>query len=325
MTTKKTCLLIAPLSFYSYSEYLKSELTRVGYEVTISNDEYPANTIGKIMGKLKIPLLLWLTKPKLINNFLKEKSYDVTIIIKGRGMSTSLIKEIKKVCPIIIGYTYDSFKFHPHPKKWFKDLDAFFTFDYRDAEHNNLEIVELFSSFPDSTGPKNEIYDISGILRNHSKRLQFVDKVLSALPDSEKYIYIWEKNFVSFIQNFFKSPRLYFKYRKFIYFKPLSYEKYFEILKNSNSVIDFAHPYQSGNTIRCYEARSCGTKIITNNPFVFRDKNFNSENTILLEGKNEIPTMLKKYHEIKNSSSRKYNRSINNFVNDLLVKGKVIK
>ena len=130
---------------------------------------------------------------------------------------------------------------------------------------------------------------------------------------------------MSFIQNFFKSPRLYFKYRKFIYFKPLSYEKYFEILKNSNFVIDFAHPYQSGNTIRCYEARSCGTKIITNNPFVFRDKNFNSENTILLEGKNEIPTMLKKYHEIKNSSSRKYNRSINNFVNDLLVKGKVIK
>ena len=51
MNTKKTCLLIAPLSFYSYSEYIKDELTRVGYDVTISNDEYPANTIGENNGK----------------------------------------------------------------------------------------------------------------------------------------------------------------------------------------------------------------------------------------------------------------------------------
>ena len=29
MNIKKTCLLIAPLSFYSYSEYIKDELTRV--------------------------------------------------------------------------------------------------------------------------------------------------------------------------------------------------------------------------------------------------------------------------------------------------------
>ena len=325
MTTKKTCLLIAPLSFYSYSEYIKNELSRVGYEVIISNDEYPANTIGKILGKLKIPLLLWITKPRIVNSFLKGKKYDLTVIIKGRGMSSSLIKEIKKVCPKVIGYTYDSFKFHPHPKKWYKNVDAFFTFDYNDAEKNNLEVIELFSSLPDKIGNKKQNYEISGILRNHSKRLQFVDQVLSALPDSKKYIYIWEKNFVTFTQNFFKSPRLYFKYRKYIYFKSLSYEKYITILNNSNFVIDFAHPYQSGNTIRCYEAQSCGTKIITNNPSVFKDKHFNSENNILLREKSEIPTLLEKYYAIKNTVPEKYNRSINVFVNDLLEKGKVEK
>ena len=72
MITKRTCLLIAPLSFYSYSEYIKTELTRLGYKVTLSNDEYPANTIGKIMGKLKLPMLLWITKPRIKKNFLKK-------------------------------------------------------------------------------------------------------------------------------------------------------------------------------------------------------------------------------------------------------------
>lgn len=325
MTSKKTCLLIAPLSFYSYSEYIKDELTRVGYKVTISNDEYPANTIGKIMGKLKIPLLLWITKSRLVNDFLKSKKYDLAIIIKGRGISTSLIKEIKKVCPIVIGYTYDSLKYHPAPKNWLKDLNAFFTFDYRDAENNNLEIVELFSSLPDTIGDKKQNYEISGIARNHSKRLQFIDFVISALPNSEKLIYIYEQNVATFFHNFLRNPLLYFKYWKFIHFKPLSYKKYVDILNNSNFVIDFAHPDQSGITIRCYEAQSCGAKIITNNPFVFRDKHFNSKNTILLKEKSEIPTMVKRYHEIKNFSPEKYNRSINDFVNDLLEKGKVEK
>lgn len=326
MTTSKnkTCLLIAPLSFYSYSEYIKTELTRIGYDVTISNDEYPANTLGKIMGKLNLPMLSWITKPKIRKKYLEGRKYDLTIIIKGRGMSPSLIKEIKKVSNKTIGYTYDSFKFHPHPKNWFKHLDAFFTFDYRDAENNNLEVVELFSSFPDNIPIKKHQYEVSGILRNHSERLLFVDKVLSALPQSERFIYIWEKNFVSFFQNFFKNPHLYLKYRKYIFFKPLSYQKYIDILNNSNFVIDFAHPHQSGNTIRCYEARSCGTKIITNNSFVFRDKHSNRQNTILLKNYRNTSALIESYNQIKNSTPKIYDRSIKTFVNDLLIKGGVI-
>jgi hypothetical protein len=323
MTTKKTCLLIAPLSFYSYSEYIKNELSRVGYEVIISNDEYPANTIGKILGKLKIPLLLWITKPRIVNSFLKGKKYDLTVIIKGRGMSSSLIKEIKKVCPKVIGYTYDSFKFHPHPKKWYKNVDAFFTFDYSDAKKNNLEVIELFSSLPDTIGHKEKDYEISGIARNHSKRLHFIDLIMSTISNNKKSIYIYEQNLVTFFSNFTRNPLLYLKYRKFIHFKPLTYKKYIDILNRSNFVIDYAHPDQSGITIRCYEAQSCGAKIITNNPSVFKDKHFNSDNTILLKGKNEIPTLLEKYNTLKNIVPEKYNRSINVFVNDLLEKGKV--
>ena len=325
MITKRTCLLIAPLSFYSYSEYLKTELTRIGYEVTISNDEYPANAVGKIMGKLKIPFLLWITKHRLTNSYLKGKKYNLAIIIKGRGMSSLLIKEIKKSCSVVIGYTFDSFKYHPAPKKWMKDVDSFYTFDYRDAEKHNVEIIELFSSLPDKIENKKQGYGISGIARNHSKRLQFIDLVISAFPNAKNFIYIYEQNIVTFTINFLRNPLLYFKYRKFIFFKPLTYKKYIDVLNNSEFVIDFAHPDQSGITIRCYEAQSCGTKIITNNPYVFRDKNFNSENTILLNGKNGIPHLVKKYNEIKNLAPQRYNRSIKVFVNDLLEKGGVNK
>lgn len=315
--TKKKCLLIAPLSFYSYSQYIKEELQRIGYEVALSNDEYPANAVGKVMGKLKIPLLQRITKRTIVDHFLVNKQYDVTLIIKGRGMSNSLIKEIKKVCPVVIGYTFDSLKYHPAPAKWMHAVDFFYTFDYRDAEKKNLEIVELFSSIPDTTNSNNHKYEISGIARNHSQRLGYIDSVLSELPHIKAYLYIYEQNMVTFLQNFLKNPLLYLKYRKHIHFKSLPYSKYIDVLTNSNFVIDFAHPYQSGITIRCYEALSCGAKIITNNPYVYRDNHFTARNTILFN-KKENSNLLDKYKAIEHVQPPRHNRSIGLFVADLL-------
>ncbi|MEO6683130.1 MAG: hypothetical protein ABIN48_09930 [Ginsengibacter sp.] len=319
-STRKRCLLIAPLSFYSYSEYLKKELSGMGYEVVLSNDEYPANSIGKIMGKLKIPILLYTTKQKLYKDYILGKNYDIVIIIKGRGMSHPLIKELKKICPKVIGYTFDSFKYHPAPKNWYKKLDAFFTFDYKDGISNKVDIIELFSSLPESEGEKQVQYEISAIARNHSKRLHFIDGVLSQFPIENNFIYIYEQNIITFLQNIISSPVLYIKYWKYIYFKPLSYNRYIEILNISNFVIDFAHPDQSGITIRCFEAQSARTKVITNNPNVFKNTHFNDLNTILVEHKKDFSSLKEKFQNIKKNTPVKYNRNITAFVNDILEK-----
>src|SRR4051794_27750647 len=96
---KKSCLLIAPLSFYSYSSYLQKSLMAAGYEVTVSNDEYPDSVFGKIMGKLKIPFLLKTTRKIIKAKYVDGKSYDLVLINKGRGMSVRLIEDLKEVSP----------------------------------------------------------------------------------------------------------------------------------------------------------------------------------------------------------------------------------
>ncbi|MEO5991273.1 MAG: hypothetical protein ABIP68_06520 [Ferruginibacter sp.] len=292
----------------------------MGFEVILSNDEYPANALGKIMGKLKIPFLLKTTKQKLLNDYIKEKKYDLTVIIKGRGISPSLIKEIKRICPKVIGYTFDSLKYHPAPKNWFSSVDAFYTFDYKDAIDINVGVIELFSSLPGFTGIKKIKYEISAISRNHSQRLYFIDSILSKLPNKDNFIYIYEQNIITFMKNFISSPVLYIKYWKFIFFKPLPYKNYINILNRSNFVIDFAHPDQSGITIRCFEAQSCKTKVITNNPFVFKNPNFNTHNTILINKKGDESLLKEKYEEIKFHIPKRYNRDISEFVLDLLEK-----
>ncbi|MDT0677689.1 hypothetical protein [Autumnicola musiva] len=316
--TSKSCLLIVPTSFYSYSEHLKQALTLKNYNVVIANHEYPENTFGKIMGKLGIPLLLRMTKKKIIKKFIKNKSYDLVIIVKGRGMSTQLIEQLKRVSTKVVSYTFDSFKYHPAPLRWYKQVDNFYTFDYRDAQKHDLQIIELFSSMPESSSAKKINYQISAIVRNHSDRLKYISSVLNAISEKEAFIYIYEQNIILFLQNFIKNPFLYIRFWKYISFKSLPYEDYIRILRESNFTIDFAHPSQTGITIRCFEALSSQTKIITNNSHVRHYKYFNSDNTILFDPSSRPDSLLEHFERIRNIIPETHHRTINHFVDQLI-------
>jgi hypothetical protein len=270
------------------------------------------------MGKLHIPLLLPITKHVISNNFLKKKKYELVLIIKGRGMSVSLINELKTVSPKVIGYNFDSFSYNSAPLKWYKYTNKYFTFDYRDAEKYTLPIVELFSSVSDKINRKQKEYELSAILRNHSERLNYTNSVLNIINPKKFFIYIYEKNIFTFLINFINSPILYLKYMKHIKFKPLSYEDYIDVLNKSTFTIDFAHPKQSGITIRCFEALSTQTKIITNNLFVKKNKHFNNQNTIIYSSKNNKKNLKTQYTSMFNNKIKKYKRTIYDFIKDLV-------
>ncbi|PZX49677.1 hypothetical protein LV84_04208 [Algoriphagus ratkowskyi] len=316
--TQKKCLLISPQSFYFYSEYLSKTLASYNYDVVVSNDEYPDNTFGKIMGKLKIPLLRSITEKKILKDFVEGNTYDLVLIIKGRGISPSLLKALKQVSTQVIGYSFDSFKYFDAPLKWLKDVDKFYTFDYRDGDKHNIPIIELFSSMPENNDEKVSTYKISAIVRNHSDRLKYINDVLSNLDEKNIFVFIYEQNIITFLQNFINNPLLYIKFWKHISFKPLPYKEYIRVLNESDFTIDFAHPAQSGITIRCFEALSSQTKIITNNPFVKRNKYFTENNVIIFENNSDSTILKKKFRDIESKIPVKNNRSINNFIEDLI-------
>lgn len=314
----KTCLLIAPTSFYSYCEYIRKTLSTYGYNVSVSNDEYPANLLGKIMGKLRSPVLLYLTAKKIRARFIKDKSYDLVLIVKGRGISKSLIDELKHVSPRVIGYSFDSFKYHPAPLRWYKSVHEFYTFDYRDSERHALPVIELFSSLPENEKPKKISYEVSAIVRNHSGRLMYIDKVLASVTAASTFVYIFEHNVFSLVWNFMKSPLLYLKFRKYIFFKPLPYQEYTRVLHESNFTIDFAHPSQTGITIRSFEALCANTKIITNNPNFSRYKFFNETNTILFDNMKETDRLRMQFEKIKSCTPQNHCRTVNHFVEEII-------
>jgi hypothetical protein len=317
---KKKCLIIMPSGFYSYPEFFCKAFLSLGYIPTISHDGYPNSIIGSIMGKIHIPLFLTITDKVITEKFIKDETYDLILIIKGRGISVSLLQKLKQISPKIIGYNFDSFNYNKAPLLWFKFVNKYFTFDYRDAEDHNLPVVELFSSIPDSLKTKTWRYEISAIGRNHSKRLQYIDEVLSNIAADKKFIYIYEQNIFTLCENFIRHPFLYIKYKKNIFLKSLPYKDFTEVLVNSNFIIDYAHPSQTGITIRCFEALSCQTKIITNNPFVNRYEQFNATNTIVFNNSSDKSIFKDQYDRIYNQVPLKHKRTIYNFITDLISK-----
>lgn len=318
----KSCLLVIPRHFYSFEKLIKGTLEKKGYEVIVSNDEYPSDNFGKILGKLHIPVLLPITERVVYRDYLENKHYDLILIFKGRGIGRSLIQKMMNSATRVIGYNWDSFKYNKAPLRWYKYSTKYCTFDYRDAENFNLPLVELFSSInPDNieNAERNVQYEISAIIRNHSGRLRYLDKSLNILNKKNVFIYIYEQNIFFMLINFFRNPFLYLKYKNNIFFKPLSYRDYVDVLNKSEFTIDYAHPDQSGLTMRCFEALSTGTKIITNNPFINKFDHFNESNSVLFIENETTPQELKdSYESCKGKPTLLENRTISDFIGELI-------
>lgn len=315
----KKALLIAPTAFYSFAKLMARGLESRGYEVVIANDEYPSNVLGKLLGKLRIPFILQrITERVLGERFLGGARYALVVIVKGRGLSPKLIARLKQHADRVVAYNFDSFGFNPAPLPWIRLVDKYCTFDFADAEAYGLPRVDLFSSLPMAENGTERRYFLSAILRNHSDRLKYLDRVLSALPHGEKRIYIFESSLITLVFNAIKNPLLYWRYRGAIHTTSLPYPEYVSILADSVFTLDFAHPKQTGITIRCFEAAASGTKLITNNPFTLRHPYFSDANVVVF-GLKEPPAALREYLSKPNSDMPSPQaRTLDHFFDEIL-------
>lgn len=291
--TPRRCLLILPRGFYGFAKVLTGGLAALGFETTVANDEYPESFFGKVISKLGLRLSQTITRRTLKRQVLSGQHYDLILVIKGRGLDAATAASLLQHGRSVVGYHFDSFGFDRGPARWLGCLPRVCTFDYRDAQAHGLPVVELFSSMPEaqaSDGPRR--YTVSAVLRNHSQRLAYLDQVLAALgglgapgglAQADAFIYIYEANVMSFLANFLRHPRLYLKYRRFISRQSLPYDQYVAAIAGSAFTIDYAHPNQTGITIRCFEALSAGTRIITNNPSVLKSRLFSTDNALVFK------------------------------------------
>lgn len=263
----RRCLLIAPTSFYAFHRDVSEALERSGYEVEVLNEEYPANALGKVMGKLALDRLRRSTLAELEKRVPQLGHFDLVLIIKGRGLGPQALELLRAHADRIVGYNFDSFRFNPSPKDWLHLCDRYCTFDIADARDTGLPLVHLFSASTCGPEPVRET-DLSVVMKIHSDRLAYVDRVLSALPKTmNPFVFLYAPNWFEVIKQALRAPGPAWRLRRHISFSPLSYATAMTAIARSRATLDYAHPLH-GITVRCYEAQSMKVAVVTNNPYV---------------------------------------------------------
>jgi hypothetical protein len=314
----KTCLLVMPLNFYSFARIIGAELEAMGFAVTFANEEYPQTFLGRVMGKLDLPLARWWTSRVITRRFLTDQHWNLVVIIKGRGIGPELVAAMRTVSDRVVGYHFDALAYDRASERWGAAVDRVSTFDYRDADEKNWPLVELFSAQTPVTPQPPIRYRISAIQRNHSNRLAYMDRVLRALGPEDSFVFLFEKDVLTLAANALRNPVLYWRWRKHISFTPLPYEQYIEALAASDFTLDYAHPRQTGATMRCFEALAMGVKLITNNPNTARSPHFDAGNTIVYALGDEPSRLKAQVEALRDRRPEPFQRSPGQFLTEVI-------
>lgn len=309
---KKKLLLIVP-KFFSYENEIKKQLESLGYNVLMIYEN-----INEISIKCKFAIKVKNQKEKYFDNYylkkLKNKKVDIVLAIRSSSLSINVINYIRKNSPKAKLYLYqwDSVNNNPNVLNIANLFDKVSTFDYEDARKYNWNYRPLF--YINSTKRKNERkIDISYIGSLHSQRLK-VYQELKKYKNLKKYIYIYSK-LLHFIKEKYIKRNLDFSKCsvKDIKFKSLSLKKTNKIMSNSNIILDYTHPRQTGFTMRTCEAIGHRCKLVTNNKkilnadfynpnniYIYDIDNFNIPNSFLNTKFTEIPLEVYNNYSIKN-------------------------
>jgi hypothetical protein len=282
------------------------------------NEEYPSNTFGKILARTVLRLARISTLAALRRHLRMASRYDLVLIVKGRGMSREAIRLLNHHADRVVAYTWDSFDYSPSPLDWKDETDRFATFDIEDSEKHGLPLVHLFTGTTSRRQPDQPDYDLSIVMRVHSQRLQYVDRALRSLQEHRVFVFLYAGSLFTYIPFALRAPLAAFRLRRYIFHKSLGYEEAMDAIANSKATLDYAHPLQSGITVRCFEALSMGVPVITNNPHLAGAGVFDKDSvaTFPLDGDPQrLPEIIANLGQGK---SRQTIRTMDDFITDLL-------
>ena len=242
------------------------------------------------------------------NQFIQEiqgKAFDVLLVIENTAFKKSFIPYLRKVNPGIktIWVLWDTFKTQ---QKFHRDyiplFDKVVSFDRDDAKKYNLEYFPLFYLKP--YGENNHTYDICyighAVAGGTSNRIDIISK-LKKQSDALglKSFYYVKCNRITVNNPLKKCFRILFPYMHnqyidehidegYIHNKALPLDKFSEIMRDSDIVIDINHSGRQGLTMNAILGIVSGKKLITTNSRIVEENFYDPNNILIIDEKNPI-------------------------------------
>ena len=315
----KTVLLLAP-KFFGYELEIKKELENLGAKV-IYFDERPKNDFfTKVF--IRLNLKSFISKKiddyyKNIIQEIKDESIDYLFLVDVETVPLKFIEKTILMNPKlkVLTYFWDSVKNRKKSLEYLAYSNKFFSFDLKDAEADiRIEFLPLFyiDDYKNIANIENElVYDISFIGTVHSDRYKIIKKIEEQVKELnlKTYFYFYSPSkILFFFQKLFKKDFKYIKWKD-VSFKSLSKSDVIDIIKQSKTIIDIQHPFQTGLTMRTIEMFGAKKKLFTTNKDIENYDFYNRSNIFIInrnEPKLDFDFFKKDYEEIDKTIYEKY-------------------
>ncbi len=317
--TNKRILYFGLISF-AYDQYLLKKLIEMGakvdsFELELNSTEY--NLISKFK-----PSSIETYKKDYYNKALLKKNYHYVLVRQGYQLSSSFYEHLRKINPNarFINFHWDSIKPNRDYQPIIKCFDKIFSFDYKDCQTRTeiqylplFFIDEYFQFESKGQDNKNDILFI-GAWRNVER--------YNLIKETEK---ICHKGNLKFLHYLYQPLWTYLVSIKEGYvpkevkFKKLSHEEILKLFAISNTIIDFPSSFQTGLTIRTFEALAAGKKLITTNKNIMNEPFYDPGYINIIDLNNfNLDQSFIKSKPIKSIKERIQGYSLKNYIYKLL-------
>lgn len=286
MSSFKKALLILP-KYFGYESEINQQFMRLGYKTDIVFENIEELYYKYRFISRHVPSRRTSEFDRYYFNQNIGTNYDVVLTIRGSSLFESAIKEIKKNSPNARWYMYqwDSVKNNTNAVKTAEYFDKVSTFDKSDAEKYGWNYRPLFF-IKESARDRNRNYDIAYICSLHSQR-QKIYKELKMLNDLNCFMYMYSKQSHYIKQKYLRRNREFIGLNDSdVQFSPLGLYDSNAVMGNSNIILDYTHPNQTGFTMRTIESIGHRCKLVTNNKLALKSDFYRPANVYVYDENN---------------------------------------
>lgn len=253
--------------FRDYPQSIKTNLEAMGANVDFFRDQPPFLLYRKLPKILKDMLRKrWLARSL---RHMMARKYDYIFLVKGQGLNKAFMDRLMASQPQArkLFYTWDSLA--NYNCTWlFPYFDTCYSFDSADARvRAELLYLPLFHDGDlQQQGPRPiDLFTLSG--GGYGFRKPVLDHLVKNMAPHHLNIRFYLLNKRKYLRQLFK------KEKHFTYlWKPMPYERYKGLLRQSNTVVDIHHQGQTGLTMRTIESLGMGCKLATTNNALLAEK-----------------------------------------------------
>jgi hypothetical protein len=238
-----------------------------------------------------------------------DSDYQIVLVIKGEGLSTSMLAKLRSHFSNanFVFYNWDSFDNSKSALKKLSFFDIVKSFDNKDAE--TMQAVSLHPLFhcinepPKHDTPVNSKYASFFAGTIHSARFSKISNIaeqISLLTNKESYLFFFFPSVLIFYIKKLSSKEFRLIPKAKVSFEKKSTEQLVNTMRCSDVVIDICNSYQNGLTMRTIEAVGLRKKLVTNNNNITQYPFYHPNNVLLISEMTDVKLQWfldTKYHE----------------------------